>query len=108
MDKGKLNLKLNKMEDSREVDESKMSIRLEPAAKQYFDKIAACLEYDNNGGTQESQVMNYILETMNEVEEAFGDPAAFVENVKTGKIMVIQKPEKAKVSTKTNIDEDKT
>jgi hypothetical protein len=70
----------------------KIRTEINEVASSYFDQIAESLQTEYEGKASDAEVVNYVFETLLNLEKLIGDPASFIEGVNHGQIMILQLP----------------
>lgn len=77
----------------------KVTVDLTDKAKAYYNEVAYGLDFGDGKCATQTQVINYMLETLSDIEGKFGDPVNYLkENGKdySGETGNLYKPEKNK------------
>lgn len=70
-----------------------VQVNLSDQSAEYFQKVYESLETGTNE-TSQNDVVNYVFETLDNLENMIGDPADFMHNLAKGNIILMQKPKK--------------
>lgn len=85
----------------------RISVVLSDKAQSYFDQVSASLQSDfiDQDATDE-EVVNYVFETLETLEQIVDDPATFIEGVVNGTIRIINIQPKQKSKNEPGSSQD--
>ena len=56
----------------------KVTAELTDKAKAYYNEVAYGLDFGDGKCATQTQVINYMIETLSDIEEKFGDPVSYL------------------------------